>query len=51
MTYEEDLKQPTHTIARQLNMIIAKNPQIIYSFDQNKKHLSIGKYSHIPFSN
>ena len=34
-----------------LNMIIAKNPQLITSLDRNKNHPLIRKYSHIPVIN
>ena len=36
---------------RKINMIIGKNPKLINSFDQNKNHPLVRKYSHIPFNN
>ena len=39
------------TIELKINMIIAKNPQLINALDRNKNHPLIGKYSHTPFNN
>ena len=38
-------------VERRRNMIIARNPQLLNSLDQNKNHPLINKYSHIPFNN
>ena len=35
-------------IERRINIIIAKNPELINSLDRNKNHPLIRKYSHIP---
>ena len=40
-----------HSVERRINMIIAKNPQLINSLDRNTNHPLIRKYSHIPFNN
>ena len=40
-----------HAIERQLNMVIAENPQLINSLDRNKNHPLITKYSHKSFNN
>ena len=37
-------------VERRINVIIAKNPQLINSIDRNKNHPLIRKYSHIPFN-
>ena len=37
-------------LERQINMIIAKNPQLINSLDRNKNHPLIRNYSHILFN-
>ena len=37
-------------LARRINMIFARNPQLINSLDRNKNHPLIRKYSHIPFN-
>ena len=34
-------------LERRINMIIAKNPQLIKSLDRTKNHPVIRKYSHI----
>ena len=51
MTYKYCMNQPMQAVERQMNMIIAKNPQLINLFKQNKNHPPIRKYSHIPFNN
>ena len=47
MTYEYYIHPPMFGIETKLNIIIAKNPQLL---DQNIKHLLIRKYSHISFT-
>ena len=51
MTYERYINNPMPMVGRRLNMNVAKNPHLVNSFDRNKKHPLIGKYSHIPFNN
>ena len=51
MTYKYYLNQPISMCEIKINMIIAKNPQLINSLDRNKNHPLIRKYSHIPFNN
>ena len=51
MTYEHYIKQPLQAIELKLNMIIAKNPQLINALDRNENQPLIRKYSHIPFNN
>ena len=51
MTYEYYIKQPMPALELRLNMIIAKNPELINSLDRNKNHPLIRKYSHIPLIN
>ena len=50
MTYEHCINKPMQMLKRRLNMVIAKNPQLISSLDQNKQHPLITKSSHIPFN-
>ena len=49
MAYECYINQPMQAIEIKLNVIIAKNPQLVNSLDQNKSHPPIRKYSHILF--
>ena len=49
MSYKHYINQPMPAVERRINMIIAKNPQLINSLDRNKNHPLIRKYSHIPF--
>ena len=51
MAYEYYIKQPMSMCERKINMIIGKNPKLINSFDRNKNHPLVRKYSHIPFNN
>ena len=51
MTYDYYINRPIQAIGLKINMIIAKNPQLINSFDRNKNHPLISKNSHIPFNN
>ena len=51
MTYEHYVNQPMQSVELRLNMVIARNPQLINSLDRNKNHPLIRKYSHIPFTN
>ena len=47
MSYKYYINQPMSMLERRINFIIAKNPQLINSFDRNKNHPLIRKYSHI----
>ena len=47
MSYKHYINQPMPMLERRINMIIAKNPQLINSLDRNKNHPLIRKYSHI----
>ena len=47
MKYEYYMHPPMFPLETKLNIIIAKNPQLL---DQNKKHLSIRKCTHISFN-
>ena len=47
MKYEYYMHPPMFPLETKLNIIIAKNPQLL---DQNIKHLLIRKYSHISFN-
>ena len=49
MTYENYMNFTMSMLERRINMIIAKNPQLINLFNRNKNHPLIRKYSHIPF--
>ena len=40
-----------HAVELRLNLIIAKNPQLVNLLDRNKNHPLIRKYSVIPFNN
>ena len=51
MTYENYINQPTQGIELKINMVIAKNPQLINSLDRNKNHFLIRKSSQLPFNN
>ena len=51
MTYECYMNQLMQSEKLRLNMIIAKNPQLINSLHRNKNHLLIRNCSHIPFNN
>ena len=51
ITYQLCLNQLMHVVERQLNLNIARNPELIYSLDRNKNHPIIRKNSHIPFNN
>ena len=51
MTYEHYINQPMHMCEREINMNIAKNPELINSLDRNKNHPLSRKYLHIPFNN
>ena len=46
MTYQHYICQPMSMCERQINMNLAKNPQLINSLDRNKNHHLIRKYSH-----
>ena len=47
MSYKYYINHPMSMLERRINMIIAKNPQLIKSLDRNKNHPLIRKYSHI----
>ena len=49
ITYKQYINQPMSMCKRMINMKIAKNPQLIFSFDRNKNHSLTRKFSHIPF--
>ena len=49
MTYEFYINQPMQALELKVNMIIAKNSQLVNSLDRNKNHPLIRKHSHIPF--
>ena len=51
MSYKYYINQPMSMLERRINMIIAKNPQLINLFNRNKNHPLLRKYSHIPFNN
>ena len=50
IAYNYYINQPMHSVERQINMIIAENPQLIISLDRSKNHPLIRKYSPIPFN-
>ena len=47
MSYKYYINHPMSMLERRINMIIAKNPQLINSLDRNKNHPLIRNYSHI----
>ena len=47
MSYKYFINQPMSMLERRINMIIARNPQLINALDRTKNHPLIGKYSHI----
>ena len=47
MNYRYYINQPMSMLGRRINMIIAKNPQLINALDRTKNHPLIRKYSHI----
>ena len=51
VTYKGYINKPMHMVERRLNLVVAKNPQLINLIHQNMKHRLIRKYSHIPFNN
>ena len=51
MTYEHYMTLPMHMCERSINMIIAKNPQLLNALDRSKNGTLIKIYSHIPFNN
>ena len=48
--YKYYLKQTMQRIERRLNMITAKNPQLIKSVNRGSDHSLISKHIHIPFN-
>ena len=51
MTYKYYKNLSMSMVERRINIIIAKNSELINNFDRNKNHPLIRKYSHIPFNN
>jgi len=51
MTYEQYITLPMQAVEIKLNMIIAKNPNLINSLNRFRNRPLIRKYSHIPFNN
>ena len=51
LTYANYNNNPMPMVKRRINFIIAKNTTLINSFDRNKNHPLIRKYSQIPFIN
>ena len=47
MSYKYYINQPMSMLERRINIIIARNPQLINSLYRNKNHPLIRKYSHI----
>ena len=47
MSYKYYINHPMSMLERRINMIIAKNPQLIKLLDRNKNHPLIRKYSYI----
>ena len=47
MTYKNYMNSPMSMLERRINMIIAKNPQLINLLNCNKNHPLIRKYYHI----
>ena len=47
MSYKYYINHPMSMLERRINMIIAKNPQLINALDRTKNHPLIRKYSHI----
>ena len=45
------MTQPKHICERKIKIKIAKNPQLINSFDRNKNRPLIRRYCHVPFNN
>ena len=50
LAYKHYINHPKPAVERRINMIIARNPQLINSLDRKKNHPLINKYSHIPFN-
>ena len=50
MKYEHYMNQPMQPVELRINLLVAKNPQMINSFERNKNHPLIRKNSHIPFN-
>ena len=50
MTYDNYMNLPMSMLERQINFNIGKNPKLRNSFDRNKNHPLVRKYSHIPFN-
>ena len=51
MTYDYYMNQLMHLCERKINMNITENPDLINSFDRNKNHPLIRKFSHTQFIN
>ena len=50
MSYKYYINHPMSMLGRRINMIFAKNPQLINSLDRNKNQPLIRNYSHISFN-
>ena len=50
-TYEHYINRSMDMCERKINMVIARNPQLINSLHRNKSHPLIRKNSHIPYKN
>ena len=48
MTHKHYMNQPMSALELRINLLIAKNPQLINIFNRNKNQPLIRKYSHIP---
>ena len=51
MTYDYYSQHPMLAFELKLNMILAKNPHLIYSPNRSHNHPLFRKFSHIPFNN
>ena len=50
MASEHYMNQPMQSVELGPKLVIAENPQMINSLDQNKSNPLIRQYSHIPFN-
>ena len=51
MTYDSYIEHPMQAIELRLNILTARNPELINYLDRKKNHPLIRKSSHIPFNN
>ena len=49
MTYKYYMTQPMQSVELRINMVFAKNPQLLNLFNRNKNHPLSRNYSQIPF--